>query len=103
MISAQREDAPAGQQIQIPVAVFVVKIRSFAAHIAFVEANCPQHVDENRIDVACMQIVLAALLAVEPFEEVGVHFWGWDFRVLVIKPRDVRCKQSVTLPNRRRK
>ncbi len=73
MIPTEREDAPAGQQIEITVVVFIVEIRSLAAHVPFVEADRAQHADEYRIHMPGVQIVLAALLAIEPFEEVGVH------------------------------
>jgi len=73
MISAQGEDAPAGQHVQIFVAVGIPEIAAFAAHIAFVEANGPQHLDKGGIDVVIVKVVFTPFMLLEPCEKVGMH------------------------------
>jgi len=77
VIAAEREDAPAGEQVEVFVAVGVPQVAAFAARVGFIEADRAEHFDEGRIDVLGMQVVLAALLLVEPLEEIGFH--GRDY------------------------
>ena len=76
MIPPQREHAPAGQQVEVFVPLLVPQVRPFAADVALVEADRAQHLDERRVNVIRVQVVLAALVLIEPAEKIGVHYRG---------------------------
>ena len=73
MIAAQREHAPAGQKIQIAMAIGIEEPFALAANIAFVEADGADHPDEGRIQMAFVQFILTPLLSVQPIEKSLFH------------------------------
>src|SRR5580704_18084063 len=73
MISSQCEHSPARQKIEVPVTFGIEKPRAFSTNVVLIETDGPDHRYKRGINMALVQFVLAALLAVEPFEKFWVH------------------------------
>ena len=72
MIATEREYSPAGEEVEVTPALLVVQIRPFAPDIPPVETDGPQHPHKHGINVPGMQLILAALLLVQPVEKIGI-------------------------------
>ena len=73
MISPQRENAPAGEEIEILGSVFVPEIASLAADVLTVKTDGPQDLDESRIQMLGMQVKAAPAVLLQPLHEILVH------------------------------
>ena len=72
VVAAEGEDAPAGEEVEVLVAVLVPEVASLAADVAFVEADGSEHFDEGGIDVFVVEVVLFTGLLGEIAVEVGI-------------------------------
>ncbi len=73
MIAAQREDAPAGQQIEIFVPVGVPEIAPFAADVTPVEPDGPKHLHECRVHMFGVKVIFTSAMLFEPCDKVFMH------------------------------
>jgi hypothetical protein len=61
MVAANREDAPAAQEIEIAGAILVEQIGTDAAAEAYIEANGPQDPHQHVVEVARVQVIALGL------------------------------------------
>jgi hypothetical protein len=73
VVSPQREDAPAGEQIEVLVSVGVPEVAAFAADVGFIEADRLEHLDERGVDMVGVQVVLPPTVLLQPLEKIVVH------------------------------
>lgn len=73
VIASEGEDAPAGEEVEIVVALGIPEVAAFASDIPFIEADGSQHLDEGRVDMGGVQVILSSAVLFEPGLEVVVH------------------------------
>ncbi len=80
MVAAECEDAPAGEEVEIFVSLFVPEVAAFAADVLLVEADGAEHFDEGGVEVLLMKIEALSLKLLKPGGKIVVHVQRTSFR-----------------------
>ena len=73
MATPEREDAEAGQEVEIALAAAVVQVRAFAAHVETVESERLQHLHELRVEVLVVKAEILPLAGLDQRAELEGH------------------------------
>jgi len=73
VIAPEGEDAPAGEHVEVLVAVGIPEVTAFSAHVALIEPDGLEHLYERGVHVFRVQLVRPVVVLSQPGNEIVVH------------------------------